>query len=100
TPVTPTPQETVEITATSVVRTPVDTPPAEGTVTPEPTDQPPPPPTLPPPPPPPSTSVLIPVTGGEVMPPVQGLLRTLFTYLGLLMLGAGMVVQGSNRWMR
>jgi hypothetical protein len=44
--------------------------------------------------------VLIPVTGGEVIPPVQGLLRTLFTYLGLLMLGAGMVVQGANRWMR
>ena len=98
TPVTPTPQETVEITATSVVRTPVDTPPAEGTLTPEPTDQPPPPATLAPPPP--STTVLIPVTGGTLIPPVQALLKTLFTYLGLLMLGAGMVVQGANRWMR
>ncbi len=98
TPVTPTPQETVEITATSVVRTPVDTPPAEGTLTPEPTDQPPPPATLAPPPP--STTVLIPVTGGTLIPPVQALLKTLFTYLGLLMLGAGMVVQGASRWMR
>ncbi len=100
TPVTPTPQETVEPTETSVVRTPVDTPPPGETATPAPTDQPETPPTLPPPPPPPSTSVLIPVTGGELMPPMQGLLKTLFTYLGLLMLGAGMVVQGAARWMR
>jgi hypothetical protein len=98
TPVTPTPQETIEITETSVVRTPVDTPPPGETATPAPTDQPPPPPTLPPPLP--STTVLIPVTGGNLIPPVQALLRTLFTYLGLLLLGVGMVVQGAGKWMR
>ncbi|GAP09431.1 hypothetical protein BECAL_00575 [Bellilinea caldifistulae] len=98
TPVTPTPQETIEITETSVVRTPVDTPPPGETATPAPTDQPPPPPTLPPPPP--STTVLIPVTGGNLMPPVQAWLKTLFTYLGLLLLGVGMVVQGAGKWMR
>ncbi len=100
TPVTPVPEETIQPTETSVVRTPVDTPPPGDTTTPAPTDQPPAPPTLPPPPPPPSTNVLIAVTGGELIPGWQVLLRTLFIYLGLLMLGAGMVVQGAGRWMR
>ncbi len=100
TPVTPTPQETIEATATEVVETPVDTPPPGETATPQPTDQPPPPPPTLPPPPPSSTTVLIAVTGGEWIPPIQILLRTLFTYLGLLMLGAGMIVQGAGRWMR
>ncbi len=100
TPLTTTPQETIEATATEVVETPVDTPPPGETATPQPTDQPPPPPPTLPPPPPSSTTVLIAVTGGEWIPPIQILLRTLFTYMGLLMLGAGMIVQGAGRWMR
>jgi hypothetical protein len=44
--------------------------------------------------------VLIPVTGGDTTTNTQDLLKGLFINLGLVLLGAGMVVQGAGRWMR